>query len=247
MSRYPIQFPVWSPAIAVSPLQPNELHIWRASLDQPDDVMQNFFEMLAIDERERAQRFRFEHHRRRAIASRGILRSILARYLHQCPDQLRFHYSEHGKPSLVQDKKTELLRFNVTHSENLALFAIATSADVGIDIEIRHSIPMLPQLIQRYCSAQEQATIAAQPLAQQEDCFFYHWTAKEALTKVTGRGLVDLAKVELVLTSQGAQGLYEPNPENLTWHVYLIEPQPGYAGAVAYTAPTPRSLLFWDW
>jgi 4'-phosphopantetheinyl transferase len=161
-------------------------------------------------------------------------------------DDLVFHYSDRGKPELVQSTTTAI-HFNVTHSEDLALVAIACWPDVGIDVEICKPMPFLSQLMQRYCSPQEQATIAAQPLDQQEACFFYHWTAKEALTKATGQGMTDLEKVQLQFTTQGVKGLYDQSPVAGTWQVHLIEPQEGYAGAIAYATSEPRSLQFLDW
>lgn len=247
MSSYPIQRPVWTPTFSPPPLQRDELHIWRANLDQSHAILAEFTATLSPDEQERVNRFRFPQHRQRSLASRGILRSILARYLHQPAEQLQFHYTDFGKPELAHATSASDLHFNVTHSEALGLFAIARSTAVGIDVEMRKPMPLLAQLIERYCSTAEQATIAAQPPNQQEQCFFYHWTAKEALTKATGRGITDLAKVQLRLTPQGVQGIYEQSPTNLNWQVYLIEPKTDYVGAIADAAPTPRSCFFFDW
>ncbi len=247
MSRYPIQRPVWSAAIAPPPLAPTELHIWRAQLPQSELLLAQLQDLLASDERERAQRLRFAHHQNRAIASRGILRLLLAGYVNEPAAQLTFTYSDRGKPSLVQSPQAEPIYFNVTHSEDLALFAIAPVPTVGIDVEIRKPMPFLAQLIQRYCAPSEQAAIAAQPPECQETCFFYHWTTKEALTKATGQGITDLDKVQLQLTATGAMGIYAHRPSSVPWQVQLIEPEAGYAGAIAYAAETPRSLQFFDW
>lgn len=248
MSGYLVETPVWARPIASPPLCSHELHIWRANLAQAQPILEQLRQTLSADETERVSRLRFDTHRHRAIASRGILRSILAGYLHRSPSQLQFRYCERGKPSLAMTEIPTTVVFNVTHSEHLALFAIAdNNLLLGIDVEAYKSIPLLTSLVQRYCSPQEQEQIATQPLDQQTQAFFYYWTAKEALTKATGQGILDLAKVQIGLTSEGMSALYDHSPVALPWQVHLIAPDQGFTGAIAYAASERLSLKFFDW
>src|SRR5574341_533426 len=79
-------------------LDENEVHIWRATLTVPSGRLSHLATTLCEDERVRAARFRFERDSKYFIAGRGILRSILGRYLSIEPGQVRFEYAPGGKP-----------------------------------------------------------------------------------------------------------------------------------------------------
>lgn len=247
MCSFPVKVPVWALTIAPPTLQLGDIHIWRADLDQPDELLSVLAQVLSPDERERVERLRFDHHRRRAIASRGILRSILSCYLNGSADEIQFCYSPKGKPTLLQTANPQALSFNVTHSENLALYAIAVDTLIGVDVEFQKPVSMLPQLIERYFSPKEQMAIAAQPPKQQESWFYYYWTAKEALTKATGQGISDLSTIELDVTSQAVIATYHHLSSEIRWQVQCLQPQFEYAAAIAYSALQPQTLLFLDW
>jgi 4'-phosphopantetheinyl transferase len=244
---FSIQAPTWCRTIAPPSLRPNELHVWRANLDQPEPVLRVLGQSLSEDERAKTERLRFAHHRQRAIASRGILRALLSHYLNLAPEQIQFCYTATGKPGLCQSEALPAIAFNVSHSQNLALYAITTNTPVGIDVEAQRALSMFPQLVQNYFSPTEQRIILAPPPEIQEHRFYYFWTAKEALTKATGRGIADLAKVEITIQAQRLQAHYDQLPPSTNWHIISIEPHPGFAATVAYATPEPRQLLFLDW
>lgn len=243
---FPVQVPTWCRSLTPPSVPTNELHVWRANLDQPEPVIKALGQSLSKDERAKTERFRFEQHRQRAIASRGILRALLSQYLDLAPDQIQFRYEATGKPGLRQ-AEWPAIAFNVSHSQNLALYAITTNILVGIDVEARRSLSMFPQLVQNYFSLAEQRIILAPSHEAQEHRFYYFWTAKEALTKATGRGITDLAKVEITIQSERIQGHYDRLPPATNWHIVWMEPYPGFAATVAYATLEQRQLLFLDW
>lgn len=161
-----------------------DVHIWQVNLD----AIAVSEDWLSSDERSRADRFRFDHHRQRFIAGRGFLRSLLARYLHTNPETLEFQYASHGKPFL----KDSAIQFNLAHSEHLALYAVTRDRAVGIDIERRRTIDQLEKLVERFFRPSEARTIQAEP-----ELFFQYWTCKEAFLKATGIGLSKLQEVEI--------------------------------------------------
>src|SRR5690349_16657114 len=126
---------LWSPAPKDLTFADNEVHIWRAQLDLPSAWVQQLSGLLTDDELERANRFSFEIDRQRFIAARGTLRSILSRYITISPGHLRFDYSQYGKPSLAPEFSSALLRFNLSHSGSMAVYAITRNMEVGIDVE----------------------------------------------------------------------------------------------------------------
>ncbi len=73
----------------------------------------------------RAERFYFEKDRKRFFVGRGILRSILEKYLDIAPSRLQFFYGDNGKPAVADTGRQETIRFNLSHSNGRALFAFA--------------------------------------------------------------------------------------------------------------------------
>src|SRR5438128_2285664 len=116
-------------------LADQEIHVWRAWLDELAPDLPSFTETLSASERNRAARFQFERDRNRFILRRGLLRRILGRYLNLDPAQLSFTYEARGKPSLAGTVDAPTIHFNLSHSEGLALFAVTRSAPFGIDLE----------------------------------------------------------------------------------------------------------------
>ncbi|MBV8883220.1 MAG: hypothetical protein JO235_04370, partial [Chroococcidiopsidaceae cyanobacterium CP_BM_RX_35] len=112
-----------------------DIHVWRASLDQPISCVQQLAQTLCAEEGTRAERFYFEQDRQRFIVGRGLLRAILGRYLSVEPSQIQFHYGPRGKPALSLACGGSWLRFNLSHSQGLAVYAVTRDREIGIDIE----------------------------------------------------------------------------------------------------------------
>src|ERR1700689_5130062 len=111
------------------------LHVWRAELASRGEGLGM---VPGARERERASRMRDVHRRELWIRSRGILRTLLARYLDADPLELRFALGAHGKPALetVRGDDRGDIRFNLSHSGTLALYAVSAGREVGIDVEV---------------------------------------------------------------------------------------------------------------
>lgn len=114
--------------------------------------------MLCPAERARAARFRFERDRRRYVVARGRLRQLLGERLGRRPDALQIDYGASGKPRLSD----RALHFNLSHSDDVALYAFSSACEIGADIEAIHEEPL---------------------------AFLYRWTRTEALAKALGEGL----------------------------------------------------------
>ncbi len=162
-----------------------EVHIWRATLDCARGEVEKLTPILSADERTRAERFHFEQDRQRFIVARGLLRCILANYLGIPAVLLEFNYGQYGKPAI----KDTQLRFNLSHSKSLALYAITRDREVGIDVEFIRPIQDAEQIAKRYFSACENAMFQALSSTEKPAGFFHHWTRKEAYLKAVGDGL----------------------------------------------------------
>jgi 4'-phosphopantetheinyl transferase len=225
-------------------LLPNEVHVWRENLDNAKPFLEDLTRILSEDELVRARRFHFEQHRQRFIAARGILRNILSRYLNIEASKIKFGYEARGKPFLEQNFNENKLSFNVSHSQNFALYAVGLDNSIGVDLECISSTTDVVSLAQRFFSPSEFALIESAPQEQQHQLFFRYWTCKEAYLKATGTGLKDLQKVEISLTAEESAKFNIPNSGD--WSLLEIKPFADCAGAIAVEG---RDLQFkyWDY
>ena len=136
-------------------LSNDEVHVWCAALDQTPSQINSFLRTLAADERARAERFHFPRDREHFIVARGTLRAILGFYLNRAPQCLSFRYSSHGKPALTLESGEDPIRFNISHSHGVALYAITCDREVGIDLEWVRSNLEVEQIAERFFSRQE--------------------------------------------------------------------------------------------
>ncbi|MBW4473474.1 MAG: 4'-phosphopantetheinyl transferase superfamily protein [Stenomitos rutilans HA7619-LM2] len=237
-----------SESLATRSLAEIEIHIWQASLAVSSDEREQFVQTLSVDEQRRASRFRFARDAHRFIVSRGILRALLGRYLQTPPDQIQFCYSDRGKPSLAYPSSAPELAFNLSHSDDLMVCAIARGCSVGIDLEAIRPVANLADLTQRFFSPREHAVIHALPDDLRLRSFFQHWTCKEALLKATGDGLMSLSTIEVCIKDDKAtlmQWSRAPQPAAL-WLLQLFTPAPSCVAAIAADS-LDQSITFWQW
>ena len=227
-----------------------EFHVWRASLDQPASRIQRLAQLLTLDERERAERFNFALHRRRFIVGRGILRMILSGYLDIAPERLRFCCGPFGKPFLADAAGRNSLRFNLSHSHNLALCAVTRLGEIGVDLEFMRPVIDMAQIAERNFSSTERAVLHRLPIEQKQQAFFNCWTRKEAYLKARGEGLsfpLDQFDVSLIPGEPTKLLNTRPDPrEALKWTLYEVNPAPGFVAALAVEGNRGK-LCCWQW
>lgn len=223
-----------------------EIHVWQVGLARSSIDGQRLAQTLAADEQARAERFRFPRDRDRFIVSRGTLRTLLGRYLTIAPEQVQFRYSNNGKPALASEFARFGLEFNLSHSEDLMVCAIAKQQQVGIDLEYLRPVADLENLTQRFFSPQEHAAIHALTGDRCLRSFFQHWTCKEAVLKAAGDGLMSLSAIEVCLLGETALIHWGTEASPSTWSLQLFTPAPDYVAAVAVNAPA-RSLVLRQW
>src|ERR1700693_11304 len=136
---FPSPDSTWSVPPETLILGGDEVHVWRANLDPGPSQIQEFLRTLASDERARAERFRFEKDREHFIVGRGVLGAILGGYLKQTPESMAFSYGPHGKPALADAMEAGGMRFSVSHSRGVALYAVTRGRGGGIDGELIRS------------------------------------------------------------------------------------------------------------
>jgi 4'-phosphopantetheinyl transferase len=242
--------PVWNSPPGDLKLARGEVHAWRASVDLAESQIAAMAETLSVDEQNRAGKFYFERDRCSFIVTRGILRTLLGRYLDQSPSRLRFCYGPQGKPALTQDSGADTLRFNLSHSHGMALFALARDREVGVDLErIRPGLAS-EEIAERFFSPREVFMLRKVPLEMRVEAFFNCWTRKEAYVKATGKGLsLPLDEFVVSLAPGEPAALLETITdyrEASRWCLRSLAPRPGYVGALAVTGDCP-ALKCWHW
>ncbi|HLX69138.1 MAG TPA: 4'-phosphopantetheinyl transferase superfamily protein [Verrucomicrobiae bacterium] len=215
----------------------DEIHVWAAPLGVEADPRAAFARTLSPDETARAQRFKFEKHRNRFIAGRGVLREILTRYLQIKPEELRFDYSANGKPGFAAGVESGGIHFNLAHSEDLALIAVTRIGPVGVDVECVREMKDMDELVERFFSVRENERFQRVAASEKAAAFFNLWTRKEALLKATGEGITrSLSLVEVsFLAGEPARlvavaGDVEKAKE---WSLKELAPAAGFVGALA--------------
>ena len=165
---------------------PAPFEVWRLDLrvaPSPERLV-----VLSPAEHERAQRFVFERDRRRYLSAHVGLRDLLAARTKQHPATLVFEEGPFGKTALANPARCA---FNMSHSEDVALVALADEGvgEIGVDVEMLRAIPDALALARQNFSASENAELAATPPQDQSLAFLLGWTRKEACLKAIGSGL----------------------------------------------------------
>lgn len=233
----------WEPGPLEPLLADRAVHVWRADLSSAGGELAS---LLSGDERERAAGMASEHDRQLWSRSRGVLRALLGRYLRAEPSAVRFAADTHGKLALAGDPhERPPLFFNLSHSQQLALFAFTEIGPVGVDIEVARNESSLPSAVSKGASSrprpdrvalakrvfgeqQAQRLQALEPEPRERE-FLRLWTRHEAELKRRGIGL---------------SGLRTQTAEQAC--IVELDVAPAAAAAVACGLP-PSELRRWDW
>ncbi len=213
------------------------VHVWRIEIDVPASSETFLYTLLGPDERARADRFLHAEDRRRYTVARGVLRTLLSRYLKVQPGSLDFLYGVHGKPSLLETGDGCDLRFNLSHSHGLALYAFAISREVGVDVErVRPNTDIAGVSRRSFSTAEAQALLTIPPDKRRE-AFFACWTRKEAFIKAHGEGIalgLNRFDVEFRPGEPAALLRFEGDPAEVSrWSMRALEAGEGYMAALA--------------
>lgn len=202
----------------------DEVHVWHMRRDCSDNAVPPALDLLDVDERARALRYRFPTHRNRFLAARIFLREALAQYLGIEARDVRLLYSNTGKPQM---DKPRGIRFNLSHSGDSVAVAVTLDREVGIDVEeICRPVDAMG-LAGRFFSSAEAAWVQSQPAALRQQAFFTCWTAKEAYLKARGEGLGFPLDAFEVLPASGSAELrllvYGDPRETVRWSMQKLD------------------------
>ena len=207
-----------------------------ARADLPPAPPRDLERLLSPEERERGARFRFERDRRRAVVAWGLLRLTLGELVGRDPGALRFVRNRYGKPHLPGGPS-----FNLSHSGEHILVAVAEQGRVGVDVEVVRPLDDLEDLAVRTFAADEGRAVTARPAGERPAAFFRTWTLKEAFVKALGGGLsVPLDAFSVSLREDGGHALVRsalPGEDPRGWSLVPLPCEPGAFAAVAWDRP----------
>lgn len=223
------------------------MHLWLFDLDPPAPELATERSVLAPDEIQRADAFVFERHRERYALGRATLRRVLSGYLGVAPRTLSFSYGPAGKPRLTGATGLE---FNLAHSRDFGLLAVARGQEVGVDLEVVRPMADAENVAETFFSPTEVAELGRTTPDERALAFFRLWTRKEAVLKALGEGITSdgLRRMEV-----GCHPLSRPavaaGPGSVEaarhWMLTDVEVAPAYASALAtrHRAEVSR----WSW
>ena len=225
-------------------LSDDEIHVWCVELDAAGEEAA-LAAYLSADEHEAERAGLLSGtHQRRFVVARGMLRQLLGRYLDRDPGAVAFARGAHGKPFLQKGE----LHFNVSHTHELALYAIARDREVGVDVEWMRPQVAHEQIAARFFSLEEQEALAQVPDEERRAAFYNIWTRKEAYVKARGDGIA--AGLGTFAVSLGAEAALlhsdEGRDEVERWKLIALEPADGYVAALC-GAGVDWQVQGWRW
>ena len=186
---------------------------------------------LTESEKERRYSYVCERARKRFTLRRSALRLLLSQRLGLDPLEIKIVEYEKGKPFLpaVPD-----LHFSLSQSGSLAVIAMG-NCRLGADIERVDCDYPIAEVSDHVMTAQERINGMNTP-----DLFFRIWTAKEAILKAAGTGLLTpMTDLEVTLGDDGfaIQRLPLGFPKKEDWKTALFPLADDHLVALAWIEP----------
>jgi 4'-phosphopantetheinyl transferase len=216
-----------------------EAHLWLMRIEENVDpsLRTAWYELLSADERRRQETLLQEPSRLRHLAAWALARTVLSRYAEIDPRRWRFSRGRYGRPEIQMTTGVPELRFNLSHTADLAVCLVTSQMDVGVDVETTHRKPRMVQLADRFFDPQEARDVRELSGSARADRFFCYWTLKEAYGKARGRGLsipLDHAAFRFDQhNSIGVQFAPELEDDEREWQFEVLRPLRDYLLAAA--------------
>jgi 4'-phosphopantetheinyl transferase len=207
-----------------------------ARLDLGVETVRASAALLSDAERQRASRFARHNDRRRFVVARSRLRRLLGDRLDVRPESVELVYGQRGKPALARCFADSGLRFNVSHCNDVAVYAFSSGREIGIDVEAVRLMHDADDIAARFFSPREYEAYLALDPRDRPLGFFNCWTRKEAFIKALGDGLyhpLDRFDVSLAPDEPARLLRVESTPgDRCGWYMESFSPAPGFVAAV---------------
>jgi 4'-phosphopantetheinyl transferase len=231
-------------------MKTDEIAVWLCRVDSLTDADRAAMDaLLSREEQARRDRFVFAEDRRAFAAAHALLRTALSRHGAAPPGDWRLETTAHGKPFLPPPQAGHPpLHFNLSHTRAAAVCAVATGADLGVDIQECAPAVDGGQVADRFFTAAERQMLASCPVAEREVRFAELWALKEAYVKGVGLGL-RLPLDSFAFSFEDAPALTFQGPGDPgSWRFWLASVSPTVRIALAASAAPPngpRRVSWW--
>ena len=226
----------------------------KPAVGAPDDAaLARMAALLSPEERAIAAAFDSPDRRRSYIAAHALLRSILGRMIGVAPNELVFRYGHRGKPELAGPAPHNV-QFNMSHSRDVVLVAVAHGRRVGVDIEHIDEPGDVRRIAARFLSPRDRDAIEQLPLERQREGFLRCWTRKEAYMKARGDGISrPLDDFDVALSAESARAT--PRLSNVVgdpseadrWELADVSAPRGFMAAIAVEGHGFEVVQHVDW
>ena len=218
-------------------LNEGEIHLWSAWFSEHNAT--HYRALLSKDEINRADRFIVDKVREHFIIARGILRTLIGRYVDIAPAKLAFNLGERGKPTINHPS----IRFNLSHSADLLMIALINHLEIGVDVEHIRPMREMRTVARDNFSAQEFSEWDRLPEAQKQHAFYAIWTRKEAYIKATGDGF-RLPLQSFTVNHESPPRFLQMEAGDIhRWSLYQPEMATDYAGAICTTQANATLII----
>ena len=192
----------------------NSVELWFFDNEKLSQLSYDWGKNLSTEEQQRAHRFHFESDQRSFMIYHSCKRLILSCHLNKEPKDIVISFQEKGKPFL----KDEPLTFNLSHTKEMAVLAVANGVEIGVDIEKIKTSANYLDIAKRFFHPDEyQQLMEFEDAQQQQQQFYILWTAKEAILKATGEGIAaGLNKFSVQQHLSNLDELKHTYPETIT-------------------------------
>lgn len=181
------------------------VHAWWRELTSSDADVEVARSVLSAEEIARAERFGTPALRARYVTGRATLRMLLGRWLGVAPSVVPLVRGARGRPRVDMDG-ADTPDFNVSHTRDAAIIAIAMSPSmrIGVDLERRDREVDAVRLARKFLTPREREAMEALAANAGREHFLRLWTCKEAMSKATGDGLsAPLGRLSVTASEEG--------------------------------------------
>lgn len=222
-------------------LAEGEVHVLRAMLSRPPLPVHECESLVLPEERERAARYHQQADRHRHLIGRAVLRVALGRLLDVAPAAVALRLTAFGKPSCDGGPS-----FNIAHSGDEVLVALASCGRLGVDVEAVRDLPDLFSVARASFVVAEVSALASQPPEAQLRHFYRIWSRKEAILKALGIGIGSLQSLEVsgdIGISNALRRMTLPDERGEAWVVRPLRDGDDSSSAVAWDQPLQRVVV----
>lgn len=234
-----IETPDWQ---AISPnFNNNHISLWKADINSKNFDLNVIDHFLNEKESNRALSYRYDHDRRRFIISRGVIKVLLSNYTQQNIKDILLVQGINKRPLLLNANGFDI-DFNITHSEDLILFAISNNK-VGVDVEFINPDFNYNDILHACFTEEEKDWVCSSPNPRQT--FYFLWTRKEALLKATGKGISDSLKYISCIPGDNKVAVELIGSEK-EWTIKSFHVSENYIASIAYSLDKPVNFYKLD-